>query len=253
MTPWRGPPGCGGATRPWLRLALPPIPHCARESLTEAFAIALSEAQVPCRNRLRRRGVETRELPTKAAPNDPILVAAAATRGPGQAARARRRGGGTLAGTARRFGRDSGRATPIAGGGNSRLGRRPRFADPLRWPAPTPVRRRGASSFEKPGRASPFLVRRRRGQRHFRRKLRASAAADPQRTAPRRPKAPTTAAAAAGRTGVEDQNKSGDCRARARPLMSAGGTVARGGAQPRATGGQPPLVGRRAMARFLHR
>ena len=67
---------------------------------------------------------------------------------------------------------------------------------------------------------------------------------DPQRTAPQRPKAPTAARAAAALKGVEDQNKSGDCRARARPLMSSGGTVARGGAQPRATGGQPPLVGR---------
>jgi DNA repair protein RadC len=39
VTPWRGPPGCGGASSTVLRLALPPIPHCARESLTEACAL----------------------------------------------------------------------------------------------------------------------------------------------------------------------------------------------------------------------
>jgi hypothetical protein len=76
--------------------------------------------------------------------------------------------------------------------------------------------------------------------------------ADSRLASPRRPEPPATAATAVGLKGVEDQNESGDCRAGARPLMSPGGTVARGGAQPRAAGGQTPLVGRRAMARFLH-
>ena len=159
------------------------------------------------------------------------------------------RRGGTLAGTAP----SAAAAAPIAGGRNSRFGRRPRFADPLAWAGPAPVRRRDASSFEKPRRASPFLVRTWRGQRHFRWKLRASAVpvrgerrlTGQRRRRPRRRRRPAQ--------GVEDQNKSGDCRARARPLMSLGGTVVRGGAQPRATGGQRRLVGRRTMARFLHR
>jgi hypothetical protein len=39
VTPWRDPPGCGGAALPSPRLALPPIPYCARESFSEAFAL----------------------------------------------------------------------------------------------------------------------------------------------------------------------------------------------------------------------
>ena len=130
-------------------------------------------------------------------------------------------------------------------------------ASPIRSPgvalaARAPVRPCDASSFEKPRRTAPFLVRTWRGQCHFRWKLRASAAmmrrercGDGQRR--QRPQRRRRAA-----QGVEDQNESGDCRAGARPLMSPGGTVARGGAQPRATGDRTPPVGRRTMARFLH-
>ena len=214
--------------------------------LNRSFRVALSEAQVPCRNRPGRRGVETRELPTKAAPIDPILVAArqrgdARPRG----RRRRRRGGVTLGDGAPSAARA---ARLVAGGGNSRFGRRPRFADPLprrRRAARSPFRRRDASSFEKPGRASPFLVRTWRGQRHFRWKLRASAVlirSERRRNGQRRRRPRRRRRAAQG---VEDQNKSGDCRARARPLMSPGGNCC---ARRRATqgDGRPNTTGRTA-------
>ena len=144
-----------------------------------------------------------------------------------------------------------GAATRSPAGGNSRFGRRPRFADPLRGVAGalSPARRKFVRKVRDAPRCFLFA---RRGQCRFRPDIARLGRADPRRTAleatgQRRPRRRRRAA-----QGVEDQNKSGDCGARARPLMSAGGTVARGGAQPRATGGQHRLVGRRAMARFLH-
>jgi len=97
--------------------------------LRAALSQLQTGGQVPCRNRAGSRGVETREMPTNAAPFDLTLIVAAAARHPAcdsQTAARRRRVG--------RHGENGSRsaihsrAAPVANATPSRFGRRPRSA-----------------------------------------------------------------------------------------------------------------------------
>jgi len=126
--------------------------------------------------------------------------------------------------------RPSGAPSPAAG--IHALADTSRFRRSALQASRTPFRRRDASSFEKRRRASPFLVRTWRGQYHFRWKLRASVVTirgERRRSGHRRQRPGRRRAA----QGVEDQNESGDCRARARPLMSRGELLRAAARNPR--------------------
>ena len=212
VTPWRGPPGCGGANRPWLRLALPPIPHCARESLTEACALRFRERKFHAENAppTRRRnartayesGAKRSDFGRRRGDARPRWRPAATPR-----RRNARRNGARSAAAAERTHRRRRK---------SRLGRR--HASPIRSDgladARSPARRkfvrkvptRLAVSCSGRPRTTPFSL-----------EIAPLRRTDPQRTAPKRPKAPTTATAAAAARGLRIKtNPAIAARARAR-------------------------------------
>ena len=147
--------------------------------------------------------------------------------------RAGERCGGTLA--------EPARAERNADDRRRKFARRPpsSLSDSPRRPPPP-----NASSFERLGQAWPFLVPDAATTRLFRSKI-----APLSRRSRANGAAAATAATAVARRrspkGIEDQNESGDCGARARPLMSPGGTVARGGVRTQG-GGRPNTTGRTA-------
>jgi len=214
--------------------------------LNRSLRVALSEAQVPCRNPLlplRRRNARTA--------HECGAVRSEFGRRSGDARLRRRLANGAAAAEraperrAMKIDRRRRRVSPPSlAVGVQAIGRRLRVADPpprRRRSTQAPFRRRDASSFENPRRASSILVSTERGQSHFRWKRRVPAVAmgGEQRVNGLRRERLKRRRRAAQR--VEDQNKSGDCGAPARPLMSDGGTLARrraiqGGWRPNSTG-----------------